>query len=150
MQQRTPRTRPDSLEFRTYLALIQAHESQHAPFVEAFKEAGLTEVQFNALRILLNGPREGCTCQHIGDKLLHRVPDVTRLLDRMEKANLVVRERSDEDRRVVLVRITRTGQRLAEGLYAPLAKLHRKQLAFMSKLDMKELNRLLRMLFEEH
>ena len=145
----TPRARPDSLEFRTYLALVQAHEAQNAPFVEVFKGAGLTEVQFNTLRILLRGPEEGCTCQQIGEQLLHRVPDVTRLLDRMERAGLVARERSAVDRRVVLVRITPHGQGAAEALYQPLAKLHRRQLAHLSKGDMGTLNRLLRTLFVE-
>ena len=144
-----PRTRPDSLEFRTYLALIQAHEAQHAPFVAAFKKAGMTEVQFNTLRILLRGPKEGCTCQHIGDHLLHRVPDVTRLLDRMEKAGLVDRERSTDDRRIVLVRITDKGQQAAEALYRPLAELHRQQFSHVTKKDLQVLNRLLRTLFVE-
>lgn len=149
MKRKPIKPRPESIELRTHLALLQAHEAQQVPFTAMFKDAGLTEVQFNTLRILLRGPAEGCTCHQVRDQLLNRVPDVTRLLDRMEKSGLVLRERSTEDRRVVMVRATTAGQELAESLYSPLAKLHRKQLRHLSERETTTLNKLLRKLFTE-
>ncbi|MCA8980638.1 MAG: MarR family transcriptional regulator [Planctomycetes bacterium] len=141
--------RPETLEHRTFLALLQAHEALQAEAQQCFKAAGLTDAQFNTLRILLRGPEEGCSCQQIGDELLKRVPDVTRLIDRMERAGLVTRERSQEDRRVVRVRITPAGQQRAEALYEPLGELHARQFAHLSAQDTDQLNRLLRTLFRE-
>lgn len=77
-----------------YLALIQVHELLNSEFNALFREHALTGPQFNVLRILIQGPREGVPCSRIGDELIHRVPDVTRLVDRMLKAGLVTRERS--------------------------------------------------------
>lgn len=147
MKQAAPR--PDTLDHDAFLALLQAHEALHAEAQQCFKAAGLTDAQFNTLRILLRGPEEGCSCQQIGDQLLRRVPDVTRLLDRMERDGLLTRERSTADRRVVLVRITALGQERAEALYQPLADLHARQFAHLSRAEAGELNRLLRTLFTE-
>lgn len=141
--------RPETLEHRTFLALLQASEALQAESQQRFKAAGLTDAQFNTLRILLRGPDEGCSCQQIGDQLLKRVPDVTRLIDRMERAGLVTRERARDDRRVVRVRITPEGQRRAESLYEPLAELHALQFAHLSQEEVEQLNRLLRTLFLE-
>ena len=152
MPRQTPtpaQPQPGSLERRTYLALVQAHEAQQAVFARAFKQAGLTDAQFNALRILARGPEQGSTCHEIGDQLMTRVPDVTRLLDRLEKAELVTRERSTADRRVVLVRITVLGRERVESLEEPLRLLHAMQLAHLSREDVTTLDRLLRTLFVE-
>lgn len=141
--------RPPTLEHRAYLALLQAHEALHVQTAEVFKAGGLTETQFNALRILLRGSLQTCSCQEIGDQLLKRVPDVTRLIDRMEKAGLVTRERSAGDRRVVEIRITAEGQRRAEALYQPLQELHEQQFAHFTPDELGQLDRLLRTLFIE-
>lgn len=133
---------------RAYLALVQAHEKLAGEFADLFREHGLTQVQFNVLRILVQSPSEGCSCQHIGAQLINREPDVTRLLDRMETAGLVTRERSTDDRRVVHVRITPKGRKVCEGLYPAVAALHEKQFAGLSKIRTKELAAGLRELFE--
>jgi len=86
----------------------------------------------------------GRSCGHIGDQLVARVPDVTRLIDRLEHAGLVTRRRTLADRRLVLVEITPKGVDVVAALDKPVADLHRSQFAHMSRSDMKELNRLLR------
>jgi DNA-binding MarR family transcriptional regulator len=68
---------------------------------------------------------------------------VTRLVDRLETASLVERQRTREDRRVVLVLITKKGLELLARLDEPVLSLHKKQLAHLSRSELKELNRLL-------
>lgn len=115
-----------------FLNLARVHDRLSAEFAALFRAEGLTMPQFNVLRILLGGPREGAPCQYVGERLLTRVPDVTRLIDRMEAAGLVRRSRAEEDRRVVLVHATAKGRTTCEGLAAPVRKLHRKQFEHVS------------------
>jgi DNA-binding MarR family transcriptional regulator len=75
---------------------------------------GLTPAQYNVLRILRGSRGETMTCSEIGHRLLDRTPDVTRLLDRLERAGMVGRCRSTNDRRVVEVAITDDGLAVLE------------------------------------
>ena len=75
----------------------------------AMEPFGLTPAQYNVLRILRGSHPERATCSYIGDRLLDRTPDVTRLLDRLERAGLVHRRRAEHDRRVVEVAVTDAG-----------------------------------------
>lgn len=128
-----------------YLALVQVHEALSSSVSALFKEHELTSAQFNVLRILVQGPTEGCSCQDIKEQLIHRVPDVTRLLDRMEAAGLVRRSRSETDRRVVRVRATARGRKRCEAMYEPLDALHEE--LFRGRLtrgELRDLDRLLR------
>jgi DNA-binding MarR family transcriptional regulator len=132
-----------------YLNLVRAHEKLYAGFSALFREHGLTQAQFNVLRILRGGPEEGASCHYVGERLLNRVPDVTRLIDRMESAGLVTRARGRDDRRVVLVRLTAKGRKLCETLSGPVLDLHRKQVAHLSPKKVAALNRGLRELLRE-
>ena len=69
----------------------------------------LTPAQFNVLRILRGCHPEPATCSYIGERLLDRTPDVTRLLNRLQRAGLIDRRRAAHDRRVVEVAITDEG-----------------------------------------
>lgn len=85
---------------------------------------GISATQYNVLRIL-RGAGPGGLCRHeIRDRLLTRMPDVTRLLDRMEEAGLVVRERGTEDRRLVSTQLTTRGRELVDTLDEPVAEEH--------------------------
>lgn len=75
----------------------------------AMEPFGLTPAQYNVLRILRGCHPERATCSTIGERLLDRTPDVTRLLDRLERAGLVHRRRAAYDRRVVEVAVTDDG-----------------------------------------
>ena len=132
-----------------YLNLVRAHEKLSAEFAELFREHGLTQPQFNVLRILVDGPPDGVPCNGIGERLLNRLPDTSRLIDRVESAGLVKRVRSDEDRRVVLVRITAKGRKLCESLYAPVTALHLSQVEHLPEKTVRSLNRGLERLSSE-
>lgn len=107
-----------------YVELLAAHDRLTHDFGELFAGHGVTHAQYNVLRILLGGPSGGLRCRVIGDRLLTRVPDVTRLIDRMEAAGLVSRHRDADDGRVVLVRASRRGRALCARLAAPVDALH--------------------------
>lgn len=117
----------DELSRDVYLALIRASEIHAGKMTEFFKGHGLTQTQYNVLRILRGAGQDGLPCQMIGERLINRVPDVTRLLDRMEREGLVRRERSTEDRRVVLAYLETKGSSLVNSLDDPVLTFHRDQ-----------------------
>ena len=127
-----------------YLDLVRAHEKLTAQFTELFKAHGLTQPQYNALRICQGALPEGATCQVIGERLLNRVPDVTRLVDRMVAAGLVRSARSAADGRVVLVRPTAKGSATLKALRGPVDTLHEEQFAGLSDRQLDGLRRGLR------
>jgi DNA-binding MarR family transcriptional regulator len=106
---------------------------------EALKQHGVTSTQYNVLRIL-RGAGEGGLCRHeVRDRMIAQVPDVTRLLDRLEAAKLIERERGREDRRLVSTRITPKGLALLEQLDGPMQEIHRKQLGHMDEASLRQL-----------
>jgi DNA-binding MarR family transcriptional regulator len=79
---------------------------------------GLTGTQFNVLRILRGAGQQGLCGREIGERMITKVPDVPRLLDRLEKAELITRERDPNDRRHVTARITAKGRQILEDVGA--------------------------------
>lgn len=125
-----------------FLSIVRVQDRLAADFQGLFKTEGLTMTQFNTLRILI-GAKKPIPCQEVGERLIQRVPDVTRLLDRMEKEGLVERARSAEDRRVVLVSVTPEGKRRSDRLTKPTLALHAKQMKALSDKQLRQLETLL-------
>jgi len=92
----------------------------------------LSGTQYNVLRILRGSP-EGLPCGEIASRMITRDPDVTRLLDRLEKRRWITRRRESKDRRMVVARITHEGLKVLARLDEPVEELHRKQLGHMGK-----------------
>ncbi len=92
------------------------------------RQHGISPAQFNVLRILRGSP-DGLPLGQIGERMIARDPDLTRLIDRMAKAGLVERVRSDSDRRVVLGRITKAGLKLCAQLDGPASAIHDERFA---------------------
>src|SRR5512138_1409830 len=90
-----------SLEEETYLNLVRTADALTRELELFLQPFGLTATQYNVLRILRGAGEEGATCTAISERLLAFDPDVTRLLDRLEKSGWVQRTRSVTDRRVV-------------------------------------------------
>jgi DNA-binding MarR family transcriptional regulator len=82
----------------------------------ALKPSGITATQYNVLRILRGAGDPGLCRSEIGERMVRRVPDVTRLLDRLEETGLIARARGGDDRRYVTTRITSTGLAALESL----------------------------------
>lgn len=118
-------------------AVVEHHIS------EMLKPFGVTPTQYNTLRILRSAGSAGLCRNAVKERLVSLVPDVTRLLDRLEEMNLVVREQSTEDRRYVTTRITQSGLQLLAKLDDPIQEGLRTCLEHMSKTDLRNLVRLL-------
>ena len=132
------------LEHEVFVALQLAAARLAQEVAEALRPAGLTETQYNVLRILRGAGEEGLACGEIAERLLSRDPDMTRLLDRMQKQGLATRDRCKADRRVVTTRITPQGLALLAELDAPIAELHRRQLGHLGRERLDQLAALLR------
>jgi DNA-binding MarR family transcriptional regulator len=118
----------ESLEAEASLSILRTAAEMEYQASEVLKSHGLTLTQYNALRILRGAGEEGLCRNEVRDRLIARVPDATRLLDRLEEMGLVIRSREGEDRRFVLTRITKAGLDLLDRLAEPVAALHREQL----------------------
>src|SRR5713101_5636283 len=131
------------LEDRLFVALLKTADTLGQEAEQLLKAAGLTGAQYNVLRILRGAEPEGLACRGIGDRMISHDPDMTRLLDRMEKRGLITRERQIDDRRVVKTRITPQALSLLKTLDQPVHQLHKRQFRHMPAARLKILNRLL-------
>ncbi|HET8823904.1 MAG TPA: MarR family transcriptional regulator [Terriglobales bacterium] len=117
-----PRRR-GALEEQAFIALAVTTDQLARRFEPVLKAADISPTQYNVLRILRGTP-EGLACSEIGNRMISRDPDITRLLSRLEKRGLVSRCRETKDRRIVLTRITAAGLALLAQLDAPLLETH--------------------------
>lgn len=111
-------------------------------FGRLFRQHGLSAPQYNVLRIL-RGEAAPLPSLEIAARMVTGVPDITRLIDRLEGAGLVARRRCEEDRRVVFVALTDTGVAAVAKLDEPVLALHRKLLGHLGRADLETLSRLL-------
>jgi DNA-binding MarR family transcriptional regulator len=132
-----------ALEARTFIALLKTADALGQDAEQLLKAAGLTGAQYNVLRILRGAEPNGLACRGISDHMISHDPDMTRLLDRLEKRALIVRERQTDDRRVVKTRITPQGLSLLKTLDRPVHELHKRQFRHMSAARLKVLSELL-------
>ena len=124
---RKPAAKGAPLEDRVLVALLKAADGLGQEVEQLIRTANLTSTQYNVLRILRGAGPEGLACRAIGDRMITHDPDITRLLDRMEKRGLIVRERQKDDRRVIKTRITPQGLALLKPLDQPMRDLHKRQ-----------------------
>lgn len=112
-------------------------------FAEALKRFDITPTQYNVLRILRGAGKSGLCRNEVRDRMIAQVPDVTRLLDRLEDAGLIERARQTSDRRQVLTLITQKGLDLLEELDAPVVAMHKRALGHMTPAQLRQLTELL-------
>lgn len=137
------KSRPLPPEQAAFLNVLRTEDLLTAELRALLKQHGITAQQYNVLRILRGAGPEGLPILEIGVRMVTRVPDVTRLVDRMEAARLVSRARSDTDRRVVRTTLTLEGTRIVDSLLEPVSELHRRQLSHLTPEELSELSRLL-------
>ena len=106
------------------------------------KTEDLSANQYNVLRILRGSP-DGLPCGEIGNRMITRDPDITRLLDRLEKRDLISRCRETKDRRMVMARITPEGLKLLARIDEPVRETHRSQLGHLGRGRLRALTELL-------
>jgi len=117
-------------EEAAFVDLLRTTDMLSRPLAQLLKTEDLSATQYNVLRILRGAP-EGLACGEVANRMLTRDPDITRLLDRLEKRGLTSRCREVKDRRMVLTRITQEGLALLARLDRPVQEAHRKQLGHL-------------------
>lgn len=138
----------EGLDQEAMISLMVAASSVRNELEEVCSQCGVFVSQHNILRILAGGPPEGYARQEIINRMIDRGPDVTRLVDQLEEKGLVVRERSDEDRRKVMHRITEKGRALLEEVVEKTAPVHEVFGDELSEEELKELTRLCAKIFQ--
>jgi len=127
------------MEARLFVAFMQIADAFGAQAEQVIKTASLTAAQYNVLRILRGAGPAGLACREIGARMISRDPDITRLLDRMEKRNLITRKRQSDDRRVVKTFVTPHGLELLKILDRPVSALHKRQFQDVAPAKLKTL-----------
>lgn len=144
LQQEIKQTRPfRSPHAELFLNLLRTSTELVGELVELLRPYDLTRPQYNVLRILRGAGAEGLPSGEVGERMVTREPDVTRLLDRLATRGLVERRRGSRDRRVVTTRITAEGMRLVGALDDPVEELHKLQLGHLRAEELQLLNQLL-------
>jgi MarR family 2-MHQ and catechol resistance regulon transcriptional repressor len=130
------------LEQEAHLNLIRTTDQLQIHFARLFRVHGITIQQYNILRIL-RGEGRPLPILDIAERMVTVVPGITGLIDRLEEASLVERQRCDKDRRVIRVAVTSKGLKALDNLDKPVLDLHRKLLGHLTRAELKELIRLL-------
>ena len=140
LKQKIPFT---SREQEAYLSLLRTADALQAHVEAQLKEFGLTGTQYNALRILRGAGPEGLPCREIGERMITRDPDITRLLNRLEDRGFVERTRASDDRRVIYGKITAAGLKLLREMDRPIEKHGREMLKHVGQEKLQQLIELL-------
>jgi DNA-binding MarR family transcriptional regulator len=143
LKQKIPFT---SREAEAYLSLLRTADALQTQVEARLKEFGLTGTQYNALRILRGAGPEGLPCREIGERMITRDPDITRLLNRLEDRGFVQRTRARHDRRVIYGKITGAGLKLLREMDGPLEKYGREMLGHVGQGKLKQLIDLLELI----
>jgi DNA-binding MarR family transcriptional regulator len=132
-----------SLEEEAVLNVARTAAVLEHQITQALKPHDITPTQYNVLRILRGAGSNGLCRNEVGERLIRRVPDVTRLLDRMEHAGLIDRLREGDDRRFVTARLTTKGLALVDDLDARVQAVNK---ALVGHLGADKLQRLVNLL----
>ena len=144
------RRRFDSVEQAAYLNLWRTYDLLKAFEDRLFGEHDLSAQQYNTLRLLKAVHPLRVATRELGNRLVSRAPDMTRLLDRLEARGFIDRERLPQNRRVVEIGITPAGIELLKTLSNPVTQCHKQQLGHMTADELVLLNQLLDRCREPH
>ena len=131
-----------SAEEDAFLDLFRTTDALSRGLVQVLKSEDVSPTQYNVLRIL-RGSTRGLSSGEIRLRMITREPDITRLLDRLEKRKLISRRREIADRRTVISRITPVGIALLDRLDEPVQQAHHRQLGHLGAKRLEELSKLL-------
>ncbi len=135
----------DSAEQEAYLNLWRTYDRLSLVEDQTFEQIGITPQQYNLLRLLRSRAGQAVPTLELASQLVSRAPDITRMIDKLESAKLVARNKLETNRRVVQVSITPEGLALLERVKDQIINCHQKQLGHMSESDLAELVRLLKL-----
>ena len=140
LRQEIKQTKPfDSVASEAFLNLQRTSDFLTRKLTDTLKPFEITPPQYNVLRILRGAGKTGLINREIGERMLTFVPDVTRMLDRLETRDLICRERGIEDRRLVTACITKEGLDLLSNLDEVLQDFHKNLLGGCNENELAEL-----------
>lgn len=122
-----------------YVSLQRTADLMLRKFSLFIKPWGISPTQYNVLRILRGAGPEGLCCGDVSERMITSDPDITRLLDRVEKLGWIERSRSTKDRRVVLAKISKKGLELLKDIDGPLTEFNQKSTAHLPEKRLREL-----------
>ena len=140
LRQRKPFT---SLEQEAFLNVARTEAAFRHHLEKVLRPFDISFTQYNVLRILRGAGQGGLCRNEIRDRLVDHMPDVTRLLDRMEETGWVTRSRGTEDRRQVSTHLTKAGKELVDSLDEPVAEEHERRLGHLTRTQLRSLIELL-------
>jgi DNA-binding MarR family transcriptional regulator len=144
LQQELGKSQPFSvLEQEVYLNLVRTHAVLSDKVAELFKKYNLSQPLYNVLKVVARAGGVGTPSQSIAQYMLVRDPDITRLVDRLQKDRLIAREKDERDRRIVLVKVTELGLEIIQILDPLIWDLHQQQLGHLNQEKLELLNELL-------
>lgn len=136
----------EPIEQASYTLLVKAASRLEADLNRVLRSMDLTSATFNILRVLEAAGSSGASCGDVSEQLIAEVPDMTRLLDRLERLEYIARERSNVDRRMVRVTITPKGTAVLESLKVAVRDCHVRQLGHLGQTKLNELGVLLKVI----
>jgi DNA-binding MarR family transcriptional regulator len=128
-----------SSEQEAFLSVVRTAALLSDEVEHILRPEGISLAQYNVLRILRGAEPDGLCRNEVRDRMLTRMPDMTRLLDRMENAGLVARARSERDRRLVTTRITKQALAVLERVEGAVTEEHRRRFAHLRKAEVRSL-----------
>ena len=140
----------DSPEQETFLNLWRTYDCLKALEDELFGQHQISAQQYNALRLLRSVHPGSMQTLALGKRLISRGPDTTRMLDRLEQRQLIVRERRSENRRVVEIAVTTQGLALLDEMAEAVQEMHKRQIGHLSRAEQRDLITLLKRIREPH
>jgi DNA-binding MarR family transcriptional regulator len=142
LKRRLAQTRFESPHHEAFLNLLVAAAYLRGALEDLCAAHGITEGQYNVLRILRGRHPDGYARCEVARRMVERAPDVTRLIDRLEAQGLAERERSENDRRMSVTRITRRGLLLLDHMQPAISGLNESLSRRLSAKDARSLSRL--------
>jgi DNA-binding MarR family transcriptional regulator len=139
IQEEIKQQKPMTPEQEAILTVQRTADAFQRQFSEVLKPHGISGTQYNVLRILRGAGKDGLPCGSVAERMVTRDPDITRLLDRLDKMGYITRSRDTLDRRVVTTRITEDGLKLLKKLDKPAVDLEAKLLGHMTKSQLRTL-----------
>ncbi len=132
-----------------FAAILRAADAVWHGLMKGLRPLHLTPAQYDVLRVLRWAGDRGLACREIAQRMMTRAPDVTRLLDRLERRGLIVRERERADRRVVRTRITAEGAALADRAEQSVEAFRARRFSHIGRDQLRALVSLLTLAHEE-
>jgi len=142
IQDRIQQRRWPTLADEAVVSLMVAAEHIEQAAVPVWERHGITADQYNVLRILRGVHPGGHPRCEIARRMIHRAPDVTRMLDRLARQRLVTRGRNPDDRRESIATISRAGLGLLERIDAEVLAVQQSVTQGLNERELRELVRL--------